>query len=365
MSTRSDIGGSAASTESVSRDQMELTYREAIRAALEDAMAADPRVLLLGEDVAEPGGVFKTTEGLFAKFGPSRVIDTPICENGFMGVALGMAVTGLRPVVEIMFSDFLPTAGDAIVNEVPKFRFMSGGQCRVPLTVRAIGGAGGRFGTQHSATGESWFLHVAGLRIAAAGSPNSAYQLLRTAIALDDPVLFFEHKGMYTRKGLVQRGDVDSVAIQGAQVVRAGGDVTVVATLLMVEKSLAAAEVLAKEGIEAEVIDLRWLKPIDLESIRRSLERTGRILIVEEQGHTGGWGASVISELTMGGFQWRSTPAAVSMPADLPIPFSPPLEDIVLPSVDRIASAIRQTVTADRPEGLRAQSGATAPRLGP
>src|ERR1700737_350335 len=186
---------------------VEMTYREAVAAALIDEMSADPTVILMGEDVGAPGGVFKTNEGVVERFGESRVLNTPICENGFLGVALGMAVTGLRPVVEIMFSDFLPTAGDAIVNELPKFRFMSGGQCTVPITVRAIGGATGRFGTQHSATGESWYLQLPGLKVAAASSPSGAYGLLRAAIRDDDPVIVFEHKALFGHNGEVVRGD--------------------------------------------------------------------------------------------------------------------------------------------------------------
>src|SRR5437763_3129850 len=170
------------------------------------AREEDPTAFLMGEDVANSGGVFKTNERLPEKYG-ERIWNTPICENGFIGVALGMAVTGMRPIVEIMFSDFLPTAADAIVNELPKFRFMSGGQCVVPLTVRSIGGATGRFGTQHSATGESWYLGLPGLKVATAGTPDSAYSVLRAAIRSNDPVLFFEHRGLYGRKGQVRRGD--------------------------------------------------------------------------------------------------------------------------------------------------------------
>src|SRR5713226_8625079 len=183
----------------------EMTYRQAIRAALADELRADSHVVLLGEDIAAAGGSFKTTEGLLDEFGPQRVIDTPISENGFVGAALGMAVTGMRPVVEIMFADFLLSASDAIVNEVAKFRFMSGGQTEVPLTIRAIGGATGRFGTQHSATGESWFQQMPGLLVATASSPASAYGLLKTAIRANNPVLFIEHKGVYGRKGPVDR----------------------------------------------------------------------------------------------------------------------------------------------------------------
>jgi pyruvate/2-oxoglutarate/acetoin dehydrogenase E1 component len=320
----------------------ELTYREAINAALHDAMASDDSICLLGEDVASDGGVFKTNVGLVERFGNERVRVTPICENGFMGVALGMSLVGMRPIVEIMFADFLPTAGDAIVNQLPKYRFMSGGQTRVPLTVRVISGATGRFGTQHSATGESWYMHLPGLRVVTASSPGSAYELLRAAIADNNPVLFHEHKGLYGRKGQVRRGSV--AAVGKAALVRAGSDVTIIATLLMVERALLAAEALAGLGVSAEVIDLRWLRPLDLPAVRKSVEKTGRLVVVEEQVHAAGWGATVISELTISGFAWASPPRRVSLPDDLPIPYSPPLEDEILPSVDAIVATARESV---------------------
>jgi pyruvate dehydrogenase E1 component beta subunit len=270
------------------------------------------------------------------------VIDTPISENGFVGAALGMAVTGMRPVVEIMFVDFLPSAGDAMVNELPKFRFMSGGQATVPLVVRAIGGATGHFGTQHSATGESWFQQMPGLLVATAGSPASAYGLLRAAIRCNDPVLVIEHKGMYTRKGPVDL-HAPLPEVGKAAILRAGGDVTIVATLLMVERALEAAKILAAEGIEAEVIDLRWVAPLDLETIRESVLRTDRLVIAEEQVHAGGWGATLISLLAQEGLPENSIPRAVSMP-NYPIAFSPPLEEAAVPSAARIAEAARAVV---------------------
>jgi pyruvate/2-oxoglutarate/acetoin dehydrogenase E1 component len=319
--------------------EVELTYRQAISAALDDEMSADTAVVLLGEDVGAAGGVFKTNEGLYEKYGPERVINTPISENGFVGVALGMAVSGLRPVVEIMFSDFLPSAGDAIVNELPKFRFMSGGQTSVPVTVRSIAGGTGRFGTQHSATGESWYIGLPGLRVVTAGSPGAAYELLRAAIRHDNPVIFFEHKGLYGRKGAVRRGTVATFG--RADVVRAGSDVTIVATLLMVERSLAAASALAEEGIDAEVIDLRWLRPLDLDTVRESVGRTERLVVAEEQVHAGGWGATLISRLVGDGISFASPPRAVSLPDDVLIPYSPTLEDAVIPTPERIADAAR------------------------
>ncbi len=321
---------------------LELTYRDAINLALAEEMAADPSVVLLGEDVAAAGGVFKTNEKLPERF-PGRVINTPICENGFTGVALGMALMGMRPVVEFMFSDFLPSAGDQIVNQLPKYRFMSGGQCAVPVTIRSISGGTGRFGTQHSATGESWFMGLPGLRVCAASSPGAAYDLLRAAIRQNNPVIFHEHKGLYGRKGVVHKGGPPPRVGQ-ASIVRSGQDVTIVATLLMVERALAAATVLEAEGISAEIIDLRWVRPLDVPTVAASARRTGRLVVAEEQVHAGGWGATVISELAMAGIPLRSAPRAVSLPADVCISYSPPLEDAILPSAERIVDAARSAV---------------------
>ena len=323
---------------------VEMTYRDAINAALADELESDPTTLFMGEDVATAGGVFKTNEGLSERFGPERVFNTPICENGFLGVALGMAITGLRPIVEIMFSDFLPSAGDVVVNELPKYRFMSGGQCEVPVTVRSICGATGRFGTQHSATGESWYMGLPGLKIATAGTPASAYGVLRAAIRSNDPVLFFEHRGLYGRKGQVARGDGAITAPGKAAVLRAGSDITIVATLLALDRSLAAAERLAADGIEAEVVELQWLRPFDVDSIAASVERTGALLVVEEQVHVCGWGASLISELTLRGHAWRTPPRAISLPDNLLIPYTPELEDTVVPRVERIVDEVRAAV---------------------
>jgi acetoin:2,6-dichlorophenolindophenol oxidoreductase subunit beta len=321
---------------------VEMTYREAVAAALIDEMAADPSVILMGEDVGASGGVFKTNVGVVERFGADRVLNTPICENGFLGVALGMAVTGMRPVVEIMFSDFLPTAGDAIVNELPKFRFMSGGQCKVPLTVRAIGGATGRFGTQHSATGESWYLQLPGLKVAAASNPSAAYGLLRAAIREDDPVLVFEHKGLLGRKGGVVRDESSVRKVGKAAVLRPGSDVTVVATLLMADRARTAAEQISQEGVDVEVIDLQWLRPLDFDAVEKSVRRTGRLIVVEEQVHLAGWGATVISEMAMRGVPFARPPRAISLPDDVLVPYSPALEDAVVPSVETIVSAIRE-----------------------
>ncbi len=341
MSTPPDVLDRSASEEAI-----ELTYRDAITAALDDALATDPTTVLLGEDVASDGGVFKTSVGLVERYGPERVRNTPICENGFVGVALGMSLVGIRPIVEIMFADFLPTAGDAIVNQLPKYRFISGGRLAVPVTVRAICGGTGGFGTQHSATGESWYMGLPGLRVAVAASPGAAYELLTAAIRDPNPTLVFEHKGLYARKGPVRRGRV--APIGQAAVVRDGSDVTIVTSLLMVERALEAARILDEAGVSVEVIDVRWLRPLDLPTIRASVEKTGRLVIAEEQVHAAGWGATVISELTIGGVRWAAPPRRVSLPDDYPIPYAAPLEAAVIPSVDAVADAAR-AVAADGP----------------
>jgi len=325
----------------------ELSYREAIRLALEHEMEQDPTVLLLGEDIGDAGGPFKTSEGLLKRFGPNRVFDTPIAENCFVGVGIGMAVTGFRPVVEIMFADFLAVAFDAIVNEAAKYRYMSGGKFAVPLTIRAIGGGTGRFGAQHSQTAESWFTGIPGLRVVAAATAPDAYGLLRSAIRDPNPVLFFEHKGLYVRKAEVTTGERGLVPIGKARVNRPGRDVTVVATLLMVERSLAAAATLAEEGVDVEVIDLRTLHPMDLDTLRRSVEKTGRLVTVEEQPKPQGWGNAVIASLAEAGVPFKTPPVRIALP-DIPLAYSPGLEDAMLPGPASIAETIRQLVRAGR-----------------
>lgn len=321
----------------------ELTYREAIRLAMEHEMEHDATVLLLGEDVADAGGVFKTSEGLLKRFGPQRVLDTPIAENCFVGVGIGLAVAGFRPVVEIMFADFLAVAMDAVANEAAKYRFMSGGKFAVPLTIRAIGGGTGRFGAQHSQTAESWFSGIPGLYVVAAATSADAYGLLRTAIRNPNPVLFLEHKGLYLRKGPVRTGEKGLTPIGKARINRQGADATVVATLLMVERSLAAAQALAADGIEVEVIDLRSLAPMDLETVQRSVEKTGRLVTVEEQPRVAGWGGQVIAAVVEAGVRLTAPPRRVGLP-DFPMPYSPVLEDAALPSPDRIARAVREVI---------------------
>jgi pyruvate dehydrogenase E1 component beta subunit len=218
---------------------------------------------------------------------------------------------------------------------------MTGGQCTLPVTVRSIGGGTGRFGTQHSATGESWFISFPGLLVATAGTPGGAYSVLRAAIRHPDPVLFFEHKGLYGRRGLVARGDESIAEIGGASIVRPGSAVTIVATLLMLDRALAAAELLAEEGVDAEVVDLRWLRPMDTPTVAASVRKTGRLVVVHEEVHDGGWGATLVSRLAREGVPFASAPAFVGIDDDVLVPYSPPLEDAIIPTADRIAEAAR------------------------
>jgi len=319
---------------------VQLTYREAINAALHDALAGDPAVLLLGEDVDADGGVFKTNTGLVEAFGPERVRTTPICENGFVGVALGMALVGLRPIVEIMFADFLPTAGDAIVNQLPKYRFMSGGQCAVPVTVRVIGGGTGRFGTQHSATYESWFMHLPGLRVATASTPGSAYALLRAAISEDNPVIFFEHKALYDLAGPVPEESY-ALPFGEANVVREGGDVTIVALGRMVHTSLEAAEQLAAAGVECEVVDLRTTSPLDEDTVLESVENTGRLVVVDEAHPRCSMATDISALVARKAFGALRAPVEMVTAPHTPVPFSNTLEDIYIPDAQRVANAVK------------------------
>lgn len=324
----------------------ELSYRDAVRMALADEMRHDPRVVLMGEDVGPAGGVFKATEGLYEEFGGDRVMDMPIAESGFVGAAFGMAITGMRPVVEIMFSDFLGVCADQIINSIAKYRYMSGGQGSVPLVIRAVGGGGLSFSGQHSQTGESWFRVFPGLKIVTASDPASVYGLLRAAIRDDNPVLFLEHKGLYNKKGPVDRG-AGLPPLERARVVRPGRDVTVVASLMMVDRALQAAEQLAGEGVELEVIDIQSLRPMDLGPVIESVRKTNRLLTVGEEPLLGGWGSDVIAGVVAEAFtDLDAPPQRLGLP-EAPLPFSPPLERAAIPSAERIAGVARRLAAGE------------------
>jgi pyruvate/2-oxoglutarate/acetoin dehydrogenase E1 component len=319
----------------------EMTYREAIVAALQEEMRRDSKVLIMGEDIGESGGPFKTCQGLYEEFGAARVRDTPIAETGFVGASLGLALTGYRPIAEIMFADFLGVAFDQIVSGIAKHRFMSGGKVRVPLVIRAIGGAGLRFAAQHSQTAESWMLSVPGLKIVCPSNPEQAYLMLKAAIRDDNPVLVLEHKALLSMKGPVPVG-TDNVSMPlGPRVLREGGHVTIVASLAMVGRALAAADILAGEGVEAEVIDVQVLRPLDVTPIADSVRKTNNLVVVEEQARTGGWSSNVVADVVEAAFDYLdSPPARVTLP-DHPVPYSPQLEDAVLPSPEKIAATAR------------------------
>ena len=319
-----------------------LEFRQAINEALDEELARDERVVVLGEDVAVAGGVFAVTPGLVEKHGSERVVDTPISELALAGTMFGGAVCGLRPVVEIMFGDFLPLVMDSIVNQATKYWYISNEQASVPLVIRSACGAGGRFGAIHSQMPVSWLLGVPGLKIVCPAMPADAKGLLKAAIRDDNPVLFLEHKRLYSIKGEAN-GDV--VPIGQAAVVREGGDLTIVSAMKGVHDSLEAAETLAGQGIEATVIDLRTLRPLDTATIVDSVERTNRLLVVEEGPETGGWAGEVVARITeqaLGALDvaWRLTTR------DLPIPYSPPLEDAFLPGPEAIVRSVRERLSS-------------------
>jgi pyruvate/2-oxoglutarate/acetoin dehydrogenase E1 component len=315
----------------------EIDFRTAINQALDEELERDDSVVFFGEDVAVAGGVFAVTGGLAEKHGPDRVFDTPISEMALAGAAFGSAVGGLRPVIEIMFGDFLPLTMDSLVNQAAKYWYISNEQASVPLVVRSAIGAGGRFGAMHSQTPVSWFEGVPGLKIVCPSTPADAKALLKAAIRDDNPVLFFEHKRLYAMTGEVN-GDVG--VIGEAAVVRSGGDVTLAGAMRTVHECLAAAQTLAGEGIECEVIDMRTLRPPDTATVLRSLERTNRLVVVEEGPRTGGWAAEIVATAAEEGLGDIDDIRRITTP-DHPIPYSPPLEDAFLPGAEAIAAAVR------------------------
>jgi pyruvate/2-oxoglutarate/acetoin dehydrogenase E1 component len=316
----------------------ELEFRVAIREAIAEELERDPAVVFFGEDVAAAGGVFNVTPGLQERFGTDRVFDTPISELALAGAAFGAAVTGLRPVVEIMFGDFMGLAMDSLVNQAAKFWFVSNEQGRVPLVVRSAVGGGGRFGAMHSQIHGTWFHGVPGLKIACPSSPAEAKGLLKAAIRDDNPVIFLEHKRLYSVKGPAPESE--TIPLGTANVVRTGADVTVVALGKGVPDALAAADALIAEGIDAEVIDLRCLRPLDTDTILASVARTNRLVAVEEGPRTGGWGAGVLGAVAEHGLHDLDD-AWIVATADTPVPYSPTLEDAHIPDAEAIASAVR------------------------
>jgi pyruvate dehydrogenase E1 component beta subunit len=320
----------------------EQTYIEAIRSGLMEEMARDPAVCVLGEDVAL-GGPFGATKGLAEEFGANRVLNTPISEGTVMGIAIGAAAAGLRPVVEVMFMDFITLAMDQLVNHAAKLHYMSGGQLKVPLTVRVQAGVSGSAGAHHSQSFESWFMHVPGLKVVMPSNASDAKGLLKSAIRDDNPVLYVEHRGLYWTRGEVPEGD-HVVPAGVAALLKAGKDVTVLAFSRMVQLALEAADELDRQGISAEIIDPRSLCPLDLDTLSASVRKTSRLVIVHEAVQTGGAGAELAARVQQAALDYLDSPIIRVGAPFTPVPFSPALEQEFLPTKEAIVKAVRQTI---------------------
>jgi acetoin:2,6-dichlorophenolindophenol oxidoreductase subunit beta len=321
-----------------------ITYRAAVARGIAQEMRRDSSVVFLGEDVAAAGGVFKTTVGLLEEFGPRRVRDTPISEQAILGAAMGAAMTGLRPIAEIMFSDFFAVCWDLVANEIAKSRYMSDGQLSFPLVIRCANGAGVRFGAQHSQSVENWAMAVPGLKVVAPSSPRDVIGLLAAAVRDPDPVLFFEHKSLYATKQEVADGEIIE-PLGAATVLRQGSDATIVALAAMVPRAAAAAAQLADQhGISCTVVDLRSLVPLDTRTILAEVGRTGRLFTVEENPRLCGWGAEIVSIITEECFSALRGPTMRITTPHIPLPAADALEDHVLPSVARIVDTVRSSL---------------------
>ena len=317
----------------------ELEFRKAIRDALDEEIARDPAVVFFGEDVAAAGGVFMTTPGLHEKHGQERVFDTPISELAMAGAAFGAAVTGLRPVIEIMFGDFMALPMDSLVNQAAKFWYVSNEQSSVPLVVRSAVGAGGRFGAMHSQIHGTWFQGIPGIKVVGPSNPADAKGLLKSAIRDDNPVVFLEHKRLYSMKG--PASTEETVPLGKAAVAREGSDITIVSALRGVRDALEAAEELAGDGIDAEVVDIRSLRPLDHETVLESVGKTNRVLLVEEGTRVGGWAGNLLGIVAAEGLHDLDD-AWIVATEDTPAPYSPTLEDAWLPAGAEIAAAVRE-----------------------
>jgi acetoin:2,6-dichlorophenolindophenol oxidoreductase subunit beta len=322
----------------------QLTYRDAVARAIAQEMRRDESVVFLGEDVAAAGGVFKATPGLLDEFGPLRVRDTPISEQAILGAAMGAAMTGLRPIAEIMFSDFFGVCWDIVANEIAKTRYMTAGQLAFPLVIRSANGGGLRFGAQHSQSVENWAMAVPGLKVVAPSNPRDVIGLFAAAVRDPDPVLFFEQKSLYPTKAEVPDGEiVDSLGT--AAVVRDGSDATIVALAAMVPRAVAAARELSSSyGVETTVIDLRSLVPLDTRTVLDSIGRTGRLFTVEENPRLCGWGAELVSIVAEEAFTALDGPLVRITTPHIPLPAAADLEDAALPSVERIVDTVRKSM---------------------
>ena len=321
----------------------ELTYRDAVAYGIAQEMRRDPNLVMLGEDIAGAGGVFKTTVGLLDEFGPARIRDTPISEQAILGAAMGAAMTGIPVIAEIMFSDFIAVCFDLLANEMAKSAYMTGGQLSVPVVVRTANGGGSRFGAQHSQSVENWCMMIPGLKVVAPSTPADVVGLMAASIRDPDPVVFFEHKSLFASKGEIPEGEiVDELGT--ARVVREGTDCTLAALALMVPRALEAADRLADEGISAEVIDVRSLVPLDTKTVLASVEKTSRLYTVEENPRLCGWGAEVASIVADEAFWDLDGPIVRITTPHIPLPAAEALEDMAIPSVDRIYETVSKTI---------------------
>jgi pyruvate dehydrogenase E1 component beta subunit len=321
----------------------ELTYREAVRDALAQALRADDGVFVMGEDIAEMGGSMGVTHGLLEEFGPTRIRNTPISEMAITGAGIGAAMQGMRPVVEIMYEDFLTLSMEQLVNQAAKHRTMSGGQLKVPLTIRTQGGAGWSPGAQHAQQLEAWFVHVPGLKVVFASTPEDVRGLLWSSIYDDNPVVFFEHRTLYPIKGEVPE-ELEPIPLGKARVHREGTDVTVVATGRLVHEALTAAEEAERDGISVEVVDPRTLLPLDEETIVGSVRKTTRCVTAHEAVTRGGFGAELAAVIQHGAFDWLDAPIERVGARFAPLPFAPVMEQWVVPHADDVLEAIKRTV---------------------
>jgi len=326
----------------------ELSFAQAIREALDEELARDENIILFGEDIGKWGGVFRTTEGLMEKYGPERVVDTPLSEEGYVGLAVGIAMTGMHPVPEIMFGDFITLAMDQIVNQAAKMRYMTGGQVKVPITIRATMGGGRSSGAQHSQSWHAWFAHVPGLKVVVPSTPYDAKGLLKTALREPNPVVFFEDKVMYHKiKGNVPEEEY-VIPFGEADIKRSGDDVTIIALSRMVHSALAAADRLAEKGISAEVIDPRTLTPLDEKTLVESVCKTGGAVIVDEGYNRFGVTAELAAVIARGAFDYLDAPIERLGALDVPIPFTPPLEFATIPDEERIVTAVLRVLEGRR-----------------
>jgi acetoin:2,6-dichlorophenolindophenol oxidoreductase subunit beta len=324
----------------------ELSYREAVRDALATAMRKDEDVFIMGEDIAEMGGSMGVTQGLLDEFGPERVRNTPISEIGIVGAGIGAAMQGMRPVVEIMYEDFLTLSAEQIVNQAAKHRYMSGGQVKVPLTIRTQGGAGWSPGAQHAQQLEAWFVHIPGLKVVFASTPTDVRGLLYSAIYEDNPVIFFEHRTLYGLKE--EMGDeLEPIPLGKARVIREGEDVTVVATGRLVHEALDAASQLEEQGVSVEVVDPRTLQPLDEDLIVESVKKTNRCVVAHEAVTRMGFGAELAAVVQHQAFDWLDAPIERVGAKFTPIPFAPVMEEFVVPHAKDVVQAIQRTVQRD------------------